>query len=40
MPITVKVVSEEAYEAWLRGAVEEYAGDPSTLPPVNLASAN
>ncbi len=28
MPITVKVVSEEAYEAWLAGAVEEYAGLP------------
>lgn len=25
MPITVKVVSEEAYEAWLKGAIEEYA---------------
>ena len=32
MPITVKVVSEEAYEQWLTGAVEEYAGDPSSLP--------
>jgi cytochrome c oxidase subunit 2 len=26
MPITVKVVSEEAYENWLKGAKEEYAG--------------
>ena len=26
MPITVKVVSPEAYEAWLAGAREEYAG--------------
>lgn len=26
MPITVKVVSQEAYEEWLRGAKEEYAG--------------
>lgn len=25
MPITVKVVSEEAYEAWLKGAIDEYA---------------
>ncbi len=25
MPITVKVVSEEAYEAWLQGAKDEYA---------------
>ena len=32
MPITVKVVSEEAYEEWLVGAVEEFAGDPTTLP--------
>ncbi|MFU1477671.1 cytochrome c oxidase subunit II [Roseovarius sp. C7] len=29
MPITVKVVSEEAYEAWLEGAIEEYAGTPA-----------
>jgi len=28
MPITVKVVSEEAYLAWLDGAIEEYAGIP------------
>ena len=28
MPITVKVVSEEAYEEWLNGAIEEYAGQP------------
>lgn len=25
MPITVKVVSEAAYEEWLKGAIEEYA---------------
>lgn len=31
MPITVKVVSEEAYEAWLDGAIEEYAGKPRSL---------
>ncbi|MFD2739180.1 cytochrome c oxidase subunit II [Sulfitobacter aestuarii] len=31
MPITVKVVSEEAYEQWLGGAKEEYAGIPQTL---------
>ena len=30
MPITVKVVSEAAYEAWLDGAIEEYAGTPRT----------
>jgi cytochrome c oxidase subunit 2 len=28
MPITVKVVSQEAYDAWLAGAKEEYAGIP------------
>ncbi len=32
MPITVKVVSEEAYAEWLEDAVAEYAGDPTTLP--------
>ncbi len=36
MPITVKVVSEEAYEQWLDGAIEEYAGRPRTL---DVASA-
>lgn len=30
MPITVKVVSEEAYEQWLNEAKEEYAGIPRT----------
>lgn len=29
MPITVKVVSEEAYEEWLKGAIDEYAGTPA-----------
>ena len=28
MPITVKAVSEEEYEAWLDGAIETYAGTP------------
>ncbi len=37
MPITVKVVSEEAYEAWLKGAIDEYAGTPL---PFQVASAN
>ena len=37
MPITVKVVSQEAYDDWLRGAIEEYAGIPL---PVKVASAN
>lgn len=36
MPITVKVVSEEAYEAWLEGAIEEFAGLPKSY---NVASA-
>ncbi|NNE53956.1 MAG: cytochrome c oxidase subunit II [Sulfitobacter sp.] len=31
MPITVKVVSEEAYEDWLNAARQEYAGIPQTL---------
>ncbi len=37
MPITVKVVSEEAYEEWLQGAIEEYAGTPRN---VTLAAAD
>ena len=28
MPITVKVVSQEAYEKWLNRAIDEYAGKP------------
>lgn len=31
MPITVKVVSQEAYEEWLDGAIEQYAGTPRTV---------
>ncbi|MFD3190673.1 cytochrome c oxidase subunit II [Sedimentitalea sp. HM32M-2] len=31
MPITVKVVSQDAYDAWLEGAIEEYAGTPRNL---------
>ena len=31
MPITVKVVSEEAYAEWLAGAREEFAGIPRTV---------
>ena len=31
MPITVKVVSEAAYEEWLAGAKEEYAGVPRNV---------
>ena len=37
MPITVKVVSQETYDAWLEGAIEEYAGDPRSG--VQVASA-
>ncbi|PIE12611.1 MAG: cytochrome c oxidase subunit II [Rhodobacterales bacterium] len=37
MPITVKVVSEAAYEEWLKGAIEEYAGKPA---PLTVAAAN
>ncbi len=28
MPITVEVVTQEEYDAWLSGAIEEYAGKP------------
>jgi cytochrome c oxidase subunit 2 len=31
MPITVKVVSEDAYEAWLDQAIAEYGGTPRQL---------
>lgn len=31
MPITVKVVSQEEYQKWLDGAIEEYAGKPRSL---------
>ena len=31
MPITVKVVSQEAYEAWLKEASDEYAGIQNNL---------
>lgn len=37
MPITVKVVSEEAYAEWLAGAVEEYAGAPLSYDVAALA---
>lgn len=42
MPIVVKAVSQEKYDAWLAGAKEEFAADASNyLPakPVQLASA-
>lgn len=31
MPITVKVVSQDVYEQWLDGAIEEYAGTPRDI---------
>ena len=31
MPITVKVVSQEEYDAWLNGAIEQYAGKPRAV---------
>ena len=37
MPITVEVVSQEAYDAWLVGAKEEYAG---VAAPLTVASAD
>ena len=37
MPITVKVVSQEAYDEWLKGAKEEFAG---IAPTVTVASAD
>ncbi len=30
MPITVKVVSQEAYDAWLKAAIDEFAGLPQS----------
>ena len=35
MPITVKVVSQDVYDAWLAGAKEEYAGE---IPAFKVAS--
>jgi len=37
MPITVKIVSQEVYDAWLQEAKQQFAGVPA---PVNLASAD
>jgi len=31
MPITVKVVSQEVYDQWLNGAIEEFAGKPLSV---------
>lgn len=38
MPITVKVVSEEAYDEWLKGAIDEYAGLPQAASSYQVAS--
>ncbi|SFP04884.1 cytochrome c oxidase subunit II [Tranquillimonas alkanivorans] len=39
MPITVKVVSQEAYDAWIDAQVEAFAGTPRADAGVKLASA-
>ncbi|MFQ5437610.1 MAG: cytochrome c oxidase subunit II [Paracoccaceae bacterium] len=31
MPITVKVVSQEVFDAWLKGAITEFAGKPASV---------
>ena len=40
MPITVKVVSQENYEAWLSGAIEEFASLEEIDSKIELALAN
>jgi cytochrome c oxidase subunit 2 len=40
MPITVKVVSQENYEAWLSGAIKEFAGVEEIDSNIELALAN
>ena len=40
MPITVKVVSQENYEAWLSGAIEEFAGLEEIDSMIELALVN
>ena len=40
MPITVKVVSQESYEAWLSGAIEEFAGLTESNVNLELASVD
>lgn len=37
MPITVKVVSQEEYDEWLDGAIEEYAGTPRNVDVASIA---
>ncbi len=38
MPITVKAVTQAEYDAWLNGAIEEYAG--VSPPALTVASAD
>ncbi|MEO0358237.1 MAG: cytochrome c oxidase subunit II, partial [Pseudomonadota bacterium] len=38
MPITVKVVSQDVYDAWLAGAIDQYAGIPLDADVMQLAS--
>ena len=40
MPITVKVVSQENYDAWLSGAIEEFAEAERASDAIELALAN
>ena len=40
MPITVKVLSQEDYEAWLSGAIEEFAGLTESNANLELASVD
>ena len=39
MPITVKAVTQAEYDVWLKGAIEEFAGDMNSLPTVQIAAA-
>ncbi len=39
MPITVKAVTPEEYEIWLKSAVAEYAEAPTAAPVVQVAAA-
>jgi cytochrome c oxidase subunit 2 len=38
MPITVRVVSEQAFAAWVEDAKKKYASD-DTAPPANVVAA-
>ena len=40
MPITVKVVSQEAYDAWLGRAIDEFAGAPTANIGMQIALAD